>query len=409
MRWFYLLSVLLIPAVLLAQFGYISPMNVYSPAVNDARARAMGRTEILNNNGPSAIGCNPAHLALISHPAIQLFGRFQLGTVGNDYQYYESFKGSYPQHLKFTGIAFAYPLALNNPILPALSFTAGIAYNTYLDYGSNYASEYKSTEEDFTTKIDREIRGGLHTISPAAAFKVWDKVRIGFAFHQSVFSGIYDKTDYNYIGFNGTYSPYDYQESNQDFTAHFFSFGQIIDLTPSLKLGMIYRSEFRMKFKKGKHMYRYVDGDEYEGKLEAYDMFIPAFTGIGLNYQAKSNILLSIEYQTRPFAGITYYLPNYYWSDSYYDKQYSGSCWRAGAEFSGKIVWRMGLFADNIFAYDSENNLPKRQYGFTCGNGFEYLGALVDLFCEISTWSAEYSDTYRETFFTAGVSVKYQF
>jgi len=400
----------------MGQAGYITPANAYSPAVYDARARALGRTEILNNNGPASAGGNPALMAYITRPAIQLSGRMMYGFIDHDSEYYSNYDASAPLHLKFTNIAAVYPVSWNSSFLPPLNFTAGIAYNTYFDYGMNYNTEYTDIYEQYTTKSVSETHGGVHTISPAIAFNVGEKIHFGLAFHKTLFSVTDYKIDYDYEGLPEGYIGYDYREYEQDISAHFVAFGQVVDLTPRLQIGWIYRSEFRMKFIDGDSYTRYSNGAENEYEIIDSDIYIPAYTGIGVNYRLKPELLLSMEYQTRPFGGINYF-NELYNLDSFWDKQYSGSCWRAGAELDKVIKWRMGLFADKIFAYDAEDNLPQWQYGAAIGGGLKYLGAEIDVFGEVSTWQADYNydyyddvdNIYKETFFLGGASLKYQF
>ena len=51
----------------------------------------------------------------------------------------------------------------------------------------NYKLEYTDYYNNFKTKAETELHGGLHTISPALAFSAGDRVQVGRAFYKLVF------------------------------------------------------------------------------------------------------------------------------------------------------------------------------------------------------------------------------
>ena len=73
---------------------------MFNPSVNDAHARSMGKTEILNDSG--SIGCNPAYLALLEKREFSVSGRLHFGLADRSSGYSGNTELSYPPHLKIT-------------------------------------------------------------------------------------------------------------------------------------------------------------------------------------------------------------------------------------------------------------------------------------------------------------------
>ena len=366
----------------------------------------MGKTEILNNNGPGSISCNPANLAFQESVKLQISGRLHLGTVDADYydnDYVYSYDNNYPLHSKITSASIAFPIKAKDG---DFRFCGGFAYNTYFDEGQNQTIEIEY--QDYETEItDIMQSGGLSTIAAAVGISYSEKVHFGIAIHKSVFSGMTDRSENESspAGFD-----YSYDEISMDYDALYVSLGQIVEFSDRLIVGVMYRSEFNLKLTDVKYEFETIDGYHYESEFLNMDWKIPAYAGIAVNYRIKPSALLSLEYQTRPFSGIK---PQYYGSSGSpfygWSGLRNGGCYRAGLEISKPIVWRMGFFADNIFWADNDN-LPNWLTGLTLGTGFDVYDFHYDLFGQFSSWGYKWGDDdYKEYLFDFGITASYTF
>ncbi len=162
-------STLLFPVLLAAQ-----PLGLI-PTVNDARARGMGHTEIMNTAGSNAIFVNPANLGLITEKTLMGGGRVYFGSYEEDYMEvldYTNFDAKWEPHLKFTHLTFAMPI---QPTGSKTKITLGIGYNTHFDFGSIFSMEYSIPGYNLLDNSTVEQHGGLNTISPALVFNFNDK------------------------------------------------------------------------------------------------------------------------------------------------------------------------------------------------------------------------------------------
>lgn len=410
MRIIIFIIVLLFPIMSFAQ-DYL-----FAPAVNDARARGMGRTEILNTNGGNGIFVNPANLSFIDSPTVQAGGRLFFGIIddepvneiGAPYQYWEA---KYTIHLKLTHISFAMPVKTFGA---GVELVFGIGYNSYFDNGRNYKREYRETYDGFSydVKVTGEEYGGLNTISPALAVKVNDWLSFGLAFNKSVFGETGSKYTYDYSS-PPLYS-YVMKESEMKNTgsAYYFTFGQVMKITRKLTIGFMWRSDFKFEFREGELYQKYLDGDEWESELTDVDWNIPAMAGIGVNYRITPTILLAGEYQTRPLAGMQPCFheggqspppPSFFYVEN-------GACYRLGGEFLAPVPFRVGIFHDAVkWRDDWGDESPAYKTGVTGGVGFEMYGLHFDLFGEAAFWGYDWGLECNETQFTFGMTAGYCF
>jgi long-subunit fatty acid transport protein len=409
--------VLLLSVPVFAQFDDLIEGEYSSPRLNDVRARAMGRTEIINATGSNAIFYNPANIGMVQNKTLQAGGRVYMGTM-NDEEYWdfwpdEDWEGKYELHPKITHISFAMPY---QPPNSELKFAFGIGYNTYFDFGTKASQEYtdRSGTETLTATADFKVSGGLNTISPAAALNIDDKYFVGLAFHKSVLGKIKMEADVDidpepaYI-----YLVNDVEEGK--ISATFVSLGATgkFMAESQLTVGVMYRSGFELKFEDLEWSQEYSDGtrdsDQYDP--DNYDFKLPAIMGLGVSYQISPEVLIAGEYQTRPFSDIEDEDGDELdWIDN-------GSCYRLGMEYqAGSVPLRLGYFSDAILEVDYDDmgqseDKPKSLSGFTGGIGIVSGNITLDFFGEYAFWgredyggpdNAKYE--YKETLFAFGVT-----
>ncbi len=414
--------VLLLSVPVFAQLDDLIDGEYFSPRTNDVRARAMGRTEIINTTGSNAIFCNPANIGMLQNKTFQCGGRVYTGTM-NDEEYWDfyddlTWEGKYKFHPKITHLSFAMPY---QPPNSELKFAFGIGYNTYLDFGTKTNTEFKdqTTGASYTRTTDTKVGGGLNTLSPAAAINIDDKYFVGLAFHKSVLGKTTVESEYDIDPEpGGVYSSLDTDQGKV--SASFISLGATGKLMAEsqLTVGVMFRSGFELKFEDLEWSNEESDGSKTSGQYDPdnFDITIPAYMGLGVSYQASPVLLLSGEYQTRPYSEI---------EDEDGDKLDwidNGACYRLGMEYqSGSVPIRLGFFSDAILEVDWDNNgnsedKPKSLSGLTGGIGFGSGNTTFDIFGEYAFWgreayggpnTAKYE--YKEKLFSFGVTVSSSF
>lgn len=408
------LMILLLPVLTIAQdLDDFIEGEFASPRVNDVRARAMGRTGIINATGCDAIFYNPANLGALKDKTFQGGGRVWLGTI--DDGYYDliddvDFSGKYKLHPKITHLSFAMPY---QPPNSDLKFAFGIGYNTYLDLGTkiNVEVEDDTGAEKVVYTADTKVGGGLNTISPAAAININDQYFIGLAFHKSVLGKVTMETEYDIDPEPALYTVK--EEGEGKISTSFITLGGTAKLMAEsqLTVGFMYRSAFTLKFDDLEMTEEYSDGTKDTGQGDKFDAKIPAYMGLGVSYQASPVLLLSGEYQTRPYSDI---------EDDAGDKLTwidNGACYRVGLEYQSSVPLRLGFFSDALLEVDYDDNgesedTPKSLKGFTGGFGVVSGNLTFDIFGEYAFWGREaYAGgekyEYKEKLFSFGLTATY--
>lgn len=377
-------------------------LPLFSPSINDARARALGHTEILNNTGPSSLAVNPANLAYIDKLTMEVSGKASWGLAngGGNSEY-----GFYP---RLSSFAIARPFSLNQG---KLKFTAGLIYNAYFDLGYKFTNENASSISGYNIKIKSKTDGGLNMLGIGIAGTIFDKLHFGIGIHRSLFSSIKTHTDYVYTPPISSEYEQAWNESSTKTQCYFLTFGQIWELNEKISIGLMYRSDMRYKYRDGKYEVVYSDGDSYEAIYTDMDWNIPSYVGAALNYKYSPQTLLSLEYQNRPFAGIqSFYYDNYWYTDdlsnSFY-KQFSGACYRLGFEISNPVTFRFGLFGDNVIAIVSNSDYPGWIIGGDFGIGYTEGNFTYDLYTEYSSMRPTWPNDYDEDWYGIGAAISY--
>jgi len=257
--------------------------------------------------------------------------------------------------------------------------------------------------------LKSENRGGLNMLGIGAACALFERIKIGAAVHRSFFSEYRIYAHYSYSGTTTGYE-YDWAKSETKTQSYFITLGQVWEFSERLSFGMMYRSDMRLKYREGHYERRQVDGDYEEGDISDSEYNIPSYIGAGVNYRPYEQLLLSAEYQNRPFAGIKGY--SYYaWSfgdwDYSYFKQFSGSCYRLGMEIDNKYKWRLGIFGDNIMSLYTDSNYPGWEIGVDWGLGFNWRHFSWDFYAEYSTLRPNWPGDLDVDWFGVGISAAY--
>ncbi len=382
-----LIVLLLLPIVAFGIDDNLGPI-AFSPTVYDARAAAMGRTDIMTGCRSNAIFYNPANLAMIDVRTLQGGGRVWFGTIDNelwDQIGGQDVEASYRLHPKVTHLSYA---GYFRPSGTELRVVFGVGYNSYFDFGA--AAKREETmrlpipDGVRTVTEDTRTRGGLNTITPALAVNIDDEFFFGFAFSKSLIGKISKKIEYTY----DYEPPGNYlleEEWEATGSATFITLGATIFFFPELSMGAMYRSGFEFELD---DIYEYeerMDGGTVTKVKADSEYEIPAYAGLGASYEFSSKFTLAAEFQTRPYSDMEKSGIEYRWIDD-------GYCYRIGGELrTSHLDIRGGVFRDAIFAVDDPESDRgcKHLTGVTGGAGFESGNFAFDFFGEYSRWSKE--------------------
>ena len=376
-----LILAIFVPAILFADPYTINPALGFIASVNDARARAMGRTELMSSTGPNAMFANPANLINVSYLSAQISGQEMSGTINDgDWTPVSSgfLKGSYPSNLNLSQIAFAMPFSAPNISNKAV---AAIGYDTYLDWRLNFNSRFQDSTSGFGIFNENTTRGGLNTISIAGALEFKDLYSLGFALHKSINSKLKVDMAERYEVDADTNEYLLKVLTDYNASALFAEIGVTAKLPADIDASLIIRPRFTIKLKGQISWGFYPDHDIYEieSKIKMGDMY-----GLGLSKKFQNWITIAVEYQNRPYSVLYFYT----------DKQQigqtnNGHCFRIGLETQTLIPVRLGYFIESV-PIDGQNDkkaTPKSLSGITAGIGLITRYFCLDTYAEFSSWS----------------------
>ena len=376
-----LIIILFIPAILIADYYTINPAVGFIASVNDARARAMGRTELMSSTGPNAMFANPANLINVIYPSAQMSGREMSGTINDgDWTSVSSdfWKGSYPSNSKFSQIAFAMPFSVPRINKKAV---AAIGYETYLDWRLNFDEQFQATNSGVTELMDNTLTGGLNTISIAGVLKLNERFDLGIAFYKSYNS---DLRITNVRAFDPDPGPLPiwYQRIMEyDVSAYFAVIGVNANLPGNIAAGLIVKPHFTVKLECKLNT---LDSnlDHFDEKFRLGDVY-----GLGFSKKFLNLFRIATEYQNRPYSVLYFHTDN-----QIIGKTKNGHCFRIGLETQTIIPIRLGYFIESlpIGEQNPEKSAPKSLSGFTAGIGLITRYFHIDTFAEFSSWSYDH-------------------
>lgn len=405
-----MLIVLFLPSLIYAQYAYYyvnSAMSIIPP-VNDARARAMGRTEILSAGGANAMFYNPANLGFVESSSIEAGARGLFGSVSNDewdQDDTDNISANYPLNLKPEQFAFVFTDHKSNSDLAALAF----GYNTFIDCALKYKFVQENSTGSFKRVVNRRLSGGLHTLSVAAAIRCNNYFFIGVAAHKSIMSKLKSVANFDSTPYGPTSSKKN--SSEYKLSAFFMTFGTTVKPINNLTIGLYFRPQFTITAGDYKYKNESYNGDIYTRESDSESKVkIPSTFGASISHDLSSRILAVVEYQYRPYNDIEV-------GDGYYifERFESGSSYRFGLEYRMKTPVRIGYFNEALPAADESSYFKKlkRLNGFTAGVGFQSRYFWTDIYVEYAFWkhlldTSFASDHYyeRESFFSLGATFK---
>jgi hypothetical protein len=383
-----------------AQFYGVNPALGFIPAVNDARARAMGRTEIMTATGPAAMFYNPANLGFAETMTADITYRGLFGTI-DDKDYWETrpdenWSGKYPLDLNLTQFSF---VLVHHESDSDKRAAIAFGYNNYLDWGINLDQKYENYRYDLNLGFTKQsVSGGVRTISIGGAFNINNRIAVGMSAHSSLLGKIKIFNDYSHEPESS--DPYFVisRERKYKLSAFFIAFGATINLPKSVRVGLIIKPGYQLTASDYKYKIVYLNGDIYSNDNDQkIKVKIPTIYGIGTLFKLTKSISVATEYQNRPYANCEYENNTNIFGDIK-----NGHCFRIGMEYVNRIPIRFGYFIEAIPVADeeSDNNQPASLNGFTMGFGFDYGFFRTDLYAEYAFWKHKRGGAYdQDTFY----------
>ena len=416
MRTLIIILVLLIQTSAFAQFEYVNLATGLTPTVNDARARAMGRTEITSTYGANSLFANPANLGFVENMEVHLSSRSLFGSI-NDKDYWdlrpqETMSESYPFNLKLTQLSFIYPYY--DPKTKNRAALA-IGFNDFLDWGFTYKGEYENQESEYTETEDRKNTGGIRNISIAGALNLNNKLAFGIGLSRTVLGKLKIVTEFD-TDYYPPYSNYYIKRTREYYLETFnITLGATFKPNKKLAIGMLFKPGFHITVDKYKYITTYPDGNTYSDSYSRdTEVKIPPIYGVGVTATPLNSMLLAVEYQNRPYADCKYESGNRLFRDIK-----NGHSFRVGFEYQTKYPIRLGFFNEAIPITDenSGSEKPKSLTGFTAGTGIESGNVRADIYGEYAYWKYqkfEASDPpmygeYSESLISIGITLTMKF
>jgi hypothetical protein len=257
-RKFYLISIclfifsLLIPISAWAQSAGEIEMLGFNFKGNGARALAMGGAYIAVGGDPSAAFWNPAGLASITDSQITAAYNFS-GKINRTYSEFSSDALSisgFDFPLDFSGIDY---IALTLPLKQEdLYMVHQVSYSLVHNFGFSGSVSNPYTLNNDVISLERntsfEGSGSMQEISYAVAFRAFDIIQVGAAYHH--FFGAYNNTG------SDIYSAAALQltegidsTANWDFLGDNFSIGIIVKPADFLSIGGVFKTNYELKAK----------------------------------------------------------------------------------------------------------------------------------------------------------------
>ncbi len=408
MKTLIIIFTLFFHSLVLAQVEDLNVMNGFIPAVNDARARAMGRTELLSSKGANALFYNSANTIFTESPSLHTSFRGNFGDI-NDEQYEGDTESNWersenhPLHFKINQISFVLPYQEpDSDHRAALS----IGYNSFLDWGiknkekSTYLIEFENTVTEET------ISGGINAVSIGVAIGRNNLFGLGASFSKTMFSNIISNNKYT-RNYEPT-SPYVIRHTYEyELSSQFFALSGMAIMPSDITLGLVFKPSYTVELEKVTIEREYNDGDESSSTYDDIEtMKIPAMFGLSVSKRINTKNMIVFEYQNRPY-------------EKYKDKDDdhlfgeidNSHCFRLGIEYSMKYPVRLGFFRDAlpITDDDPEEKEPSALTGITIGSGINTKYFLADIFGEYAFWSYEYNNdpiyTWEESLISLGMTI----
>lgn len=364
----------------------------------DARAKAMGNTEILGISGSNALFGNPANMFENDRTQLSVGGGVYGGTEKS--RYYESeyieFESEYPSVYRLNSISGQFPFVIDDPYCV---ITVGLAYHVEKQIIQNY--EYSALFEDSfdnLTEVDYESQhtGGMRYISTGGAVNLANGLGFGFAYHQSISS--YFENDRTKISkeYRDGVLQHTYvngHDVEMDFESSYYSAGATYK-NQLWKVGILVKTAHKIYHKNIIHHY------SLNIEVDEFTYLEPAQYGVSVGYNFGNNLILIYEVQSRLYSRIEL--------DGKRIDAENELSHRFGAEYkSGNHLFlRCGVFSDyrpkTLYVYNPQY---EETICWTAGLGLKFDPVQID----ISYENQKYTNDRIGIYYSAKDDYRYRY
>jgi hypothetical protein len=286
---------------------------------NGARAVAMGNAFTALADDATAISWNPAGLSQLQKMEASVYGRYGLQTIDLENVDVES-----ESQFQLNFVSFVLPLNMES-----MNLVAGIAFRRYFDLAQETTIKFSETDQ-----IKEVSEGGINAISPSVGLRVNDVFSVGVTF--------------NLLGGNQKYEYMDAVLGDEvmqdvDFTGFNIDIGVLAKLSPQFTLGAKVTLPYSLDYEFNEYVDNGVDLQPLNSETFTYEF--PVTYSIGAAFRASDNLILTVDYQARPYEGaeLTYD------GDKIDEFSYNYNSFHLGAEyllFIGDLIvpLRAGLY-----------------------------------------------------------------
>lgn len=228
-----------------------------SPVGSGARAAGMADAFVAIADDATAASWNPAGLVQLERPEVSIVGSFN--TVSEEFAAFfhdEVDSRNDDDNLDLNYFSIVYPL----PVLVAnRNVCVALNYQRKYDFSRDFRLDYDSTAATTTgilfntfTRMDFQQRGGLSTITPAAAIELTHRFSVGASLNlwrssflsDNRWTQDYDVRTLALWGPNMSLTRSTYKAEYDDFQGENLVFGVLWNVTDRLSLGARYDSAF---------------------------------------------------------------------------------------------------------------------------------------------------------------------
>ncbi len=375
----------------------------FLPNQVDSRSVALGRTSIMSASQSNAVFSNPALLGDLTNASAQLGARMFFGVTQFDAKELAGVNSgidvdanaTYVPQMQVDHASFALPLSLP---YDDFHLALGLGFHTRNDFGGTTRISASAGSSNARAEVSEvtQTRGGVKMITPAVALNLGNRLSLGLAYSHTVPGDITSVTELR------TSDDTDRSIDHTRATGSFLTLSGKVNVSDNMAIGVSYQPAHTLSFHDE-------DGSQ---QRDALRIGYPEQFGVGVSYQTNPTTLVVGEIQTRAFSRYTYA------GNPYSDNIKGAYNVRLGAEFSGPVPVRFGVFRDALLVQDIEDlspfvesERPKALYGATGGFGFDVSGIKIDTALEYGHWSQTLgSDTrYKEHLFRLHITAGYTF
>jgi len=340
----------------------------------DARAKAMGNTEILGVVGANALFANPANMFESDQIQFSIGGGIYSGDENSSLykKNYERYTSDYPAVYRFNSLSAVLPILIEKQNFIT---TIGIAYHVEKNMNQKYEYSYRyPVWEDVHNYEDFESRhtGGLKFLSPGFSVSMANGISLGMSYHRTVSSNFKNaRSTKNITYFQETFPDIYSNDSDAEinFESSYFTIGMVYNKNP-IAFGMMIKTAHEIEYKDIIHRRNGVEiwnPDNLTYKE-------PVQYGFSLGYNIPDKIFLIYELQTRKFSEVEV--------DGYKEDVEDEYTHKLGAEYHvlNLLALRAGAFIDYIPSYSGTfSSNTEEVICWTTGIGLNFSRITLDI------------------------------